>query len=179
MRKISLILVLLVSTLTFAQKKHSIVSTQAETVKETKSTPITGYVAVGIGISNGNTYDTNESKYSFTDSSFPSVEVGINVKNVAIGVNVGRTNFHNLGDNTDSIKNYYSELKVVPSFPLGAVSANLIFGAGSYFTGRGTFIEYGTGISYSVGKCSYGLSYSNFDGVDYISLGLSYNFNFK
>lgn len=180
MKKILSLAILLISTVTFSQKKQTAVvsSTQADSTQVT-SKKFVPYVAVGVSISSGNTYDTNDNAYSFEDSSYPSLEFGVSRENVAVGVVFGRGNFTKLGDKTDELSNYYWELKIVPSFPLGAVNANLIFGGGSYFTGKNgsTFIEYGSGISYSVGNVTYGVTYSNWDGIDYITPSLSYSFN--
>jgi hypothetical protein len=187
MKKILLLAILLISVVTFGQKRHAgaAASTQSDstTVSTSKYVP---YVSVGLSISNGNSYETNANSYGFNESSYPSVEVGVSRENLSAGIAFGRRSLKGLGNSEDNIKNYYTELRVVPSFKLGVVNASLIFGIGSYL-GRienpdgsntdTTFIEYGTGISYSVGNYSYGLAYSNWDGLDYITPSLSYSFN--
>lgn len=181
MKKILVLAILFISVTTFGQKRTAgaALSTQVDTTSVTKSKKYVPYVAVGLSISSGNTYDMNDNAYSFEDSSFPSVEVGVTRENLSVGAVFGRGNLTNLGQKTDEISNYYWELKVVPSFPLGVVNVNLLFGGGSYFNGKNgsTFIEYGTGITYSRGDFSYGVTYSNWDGIDYITPSLSYSFN--
>ena len=73
--------------------------------------------------------------------------------------------------------NYFWELRVQPTFPLGSITGNLIIGAGSYFGTSGAgFVEYGLGASKSYGDLSYGLSYSNWDGINYVTPSVSYSF---
>ena len=189
MKKILLLAILLISVVTFGQKRHAgaAASTQSDstTVSTSKYVP---YVSVGLSISNGNDYGDNQNKYGFNESSYPSVEVGVTRQNLSAGIAFGRGSLKGLGNSEDNIRNYYAELRVVPSFNLGVVNASLIFGVGSYlgkstlYNADGsvigkrdsTFIEYGTGISYSVGNYSYGLAYSNWDGIDYITPNISY-----
>lgn len=188
MKKILMLAILLISTVTFSQKKNAGAAASAlsdtTSVSTSKYTP---YVSLGLSVSNGNDYGDNQNKYGFNESSYPSLEVGVTRQNLSAGIALGRGNLKGLGSSQDHIRNYYAELRVVPSFNLGVVSANLIFGVGSYFgksTLAGTtttvdsvFIEYGTGISYSKGNYSYGLAYSNWDGIDYVTPSVTYNFN--
>jgi len=184
MKKLILFAILLVSSLTFAQKKHAPhgVAVKTNTAEATDSTSTEkpkwkNYIAVGISVSSGNTYDTNENKYTFSESAYPSVEFGFSKGNLAAGLAVGRGSFKGLGAKEDQLGNYYAEIRITPSFPLGIIDANVVFGAGSYLvSSKGTFIEYGSGISYTVGNYTYGIGYSNWDGVDYISPSLSYSF---
>ncbi len=173
--------ILLFSVLSFAQKKNN---TAVKTNKleitdsvEVSKPKFTKYIAFGLGISSGNRYDTNENAYTFEESSFPSVEIGVARKNLMVGLSLGRGNLKDMASNNDKIGNYYWEVRVTPSFPLGIIDANVVFGAGSYFTRTlGTFIEYGSGISYTKGDYTYGIGYSNWDGVDYITPSISYTF---
>jgi hypothetical protein len=187
MKKILLLAILLISTVTFGQKRNAgaAASTQADTTSVSKSKYVP-YVSVGLSISSGNSYETNANTYAFNESSYPSLEVGVTRQNLSVGVVFGRGALKGLGSSTDRIGNYYWEVKAVPSFSLGVVNASLIFGAGSYLARTAnadgshtdtTFIEYGTGISYSKGNYSYGLAYSNWDGIDYITPSVSYSFN--
>ena len=190
MRKLSLILVLLISVICFGQKKRSPHSTHSVAVKTNTAEGIDStsvekpkwgnYVNLSVSMSNGNTYDTNEAEGTFCESSYPNIEFGFSKCNIMAGLAVGRRNFKGLGDTGDKLGDYFSEIRITPSFPLGIIDANVVFGAGTYLvSSKGTFIEYGSGISYTQGKYTYGISYSNFDGIDYISLGLTYNFKFK
>lgn len=201
MKKLVLVLVVLVSINTFAQKKGKTAITAAKTLSDSivvdtvkTDSKWSKYVAIGLSMSSGNSYDTNDNIKTFKESSYPSIELGVSRENISFGAVLGRGNLKGLfasqytdKDNTrdgehyqtsDRLSNYYWEVKAVPSFPLGAVSANLIFGIGSYMTqAKGSmFIEYGSGIAYTSGKITYGLSYSNWDGMDYITPSLSYSF---
>jgi hypothetical protein len=181
-------------------------STSVDSVKTDKP-KWSKYVALNLSISNGNDYGDNSNSYEFRDAAYPSLEFGVSRDNLSLGFVLGRGNLRGLGSRkyfsgnyeqvldettacpydykngdkiytSDSIGNYYWEVKVVPSFPLGAVNANIIFGAGSYFNnqvGNG-FIEYGSGISYSVGKITYGVCYTNWDGIDYITPNVTIGF---
>lgn len=183
MRKIIVLAILLVSTLSFGQKKHSnSLALKSNKLESTDSTSVAkaewkNYIAIGLSISSGNTYDTNENKYTFSESSYPSVEFGFSKGNLAAGLAVGRGSLKGFGSSDDKIGNYYAEIRITPSFPLGIIDANVVFGAGSYLvSSKGTFIEYGSGISYTDGDITYGIGYSNWDGVDYITPSLSYSF---
>jgi hypothetical protein len=181
MKNLILGAILLFSVMTFGQKRHGAISTSASVTADTTATTSTKwskYIAVGVSISNGNTYDTNTNAYTFQESSYPSVEFGFSRENLSLSGVIGRGNFQGLGSRTDGIGNYYWEVKATPSFPLGVVNASLIFGAGTYLNnqvGNG-FIEYGSGISYTVGKFTYGVCYTNWDGIDYITPNVSYGF---
>jgi hypothetical protein len=181
MKKVILLAILLVSTANFAQKKRSpnAVAVKTNTADSTsvKKTSFNKYIALSVSMSSGNTYDTNENKYTFSESAYPSVEFGVSKGNIMTGLAIGRGNFKGLGSDEDAIGNYYAEIRITPSFPLGIIDANVVFGAGSYLVStKGTFIEYGSGISYTHGDYTYGIGYSNWDGVDYISPSLSYTF---
>lgn len=183
MKKIILLAILLVSVMTFGQKRlvGTTASTQTETTVDTTATSKvkwSKYIAIGLSISNGNDYGDNTNVTTFDMASYPSIEFGFSRENISLGVVIGRGSLRGLGTNKDKFTNYYWEVKAVPSFPLGVVNANLIFGSGSYFNNDkgNTFIEYGTGISYTNGNYTYGISYSNWDGVDYITPSLSYSF---
>jgi hypothetical protein len=182
MKNLFLGAILLFSVMTFGQKRHvgATASTQAETSTDTTATPKvkwSKYVAVGLSISSGNSYENNSNTTTFDEASYPSVEFGFSRENISLGAVIGRGNLRGLGTNEDKFSNYYWEVKVVPSFPLGVVNASLIFGAGSYFSNDkgNTFIEYGSGISYTVNKFTYGVCYTNWDGVDYITPNISYS----
>lgn len=180
MKKLILLAILLVSTANFAQKKRSpnAVAVKTNTADSTSvvKTEWKNYVALSVSMSSGNTYDTNENKYTFSESAYPSVEIGFSKGNIMAGVAIGRGNFQGIAKG-DKLGNYYAEVRVTPSFPLGIIDANVVFGAGSYLvSSKGTFIEYGSGISYTKGDYTYGIGYSNWDGVDYISPSISYTF---
>jgi len=198
MKKVILGALLLLSTVTFGQKRHGITHTNSASVTAdstaTTSTKWSKYVALGISISSGNSYENNLNTTTFDEASYPSLEFGFSRENLSLSVVLGRSNFRGLGQSsyftgndelsgeaiydTDNLAKYYWEVKATPSFPLGIVNASLIFGAGSYFSNDkgNTFIEYGSGISYTLGKFTYGVCYTNWDGIDYITPDISYGF---
>lgn len=144
------------------------------TAQEQTTTPTTSsyapYVSVGLSMSNSN-------GVSFNESSYPSVELGVTRNNVSIGVVLGRGQLRGIGKDTDVLSDYFYEFKVSPSFNLGTVTGNVILGVGSYFdTSNAMFIEYGVGVSKSYGDLSYGLSYSNWNGVNYVTPSVSLAF---
>jgi hypothetical protein len=119
------------------------------------------YVSVGVSLSNGP---------SVKNSAFPSIEFGVSHKNLMGGLSVGKGSF-----NKQTTTDYFYEFKGYTSIPLGAVKAYMIFGAGSYFNSKYAFIEYGSGVTYSIKKTDISLQASNWDKVDYLSLSFAYN----
>jgi hypothetical protein len=205
MKNLLLVTIVLISVMTFGQKRHGVVHTNGASVTAdttaVKTSKWSKYVAVGLSISSGNDYGDNTNNTTFDEATYPSIEFGFSRENISLGLVLGRGNLRGLGDRnyvsgyeqiknkeelingdpiytSDNLGNYYWEVKATPTFPLGIVNASIIFGAGSYFSnGIGnTFIEYGSGISYSVGKFTYGVCYTNWDGVDYITPNVSYGF---
>ena len=205
MKKVILGALLLLSTVTFGQKRHAGIhhSKNASAItSDSTSVPTSKwskYIALGVSISNGNDYGDNLNKTTFDEASYPSVEFGFSRENLSLSVVLGRGNFRGLGNHnyisgyesnkdlpnygepiytSDNFGKYYWEVKATPTFPLGVVNASIIFGAGSYFSNEvgNTFIEYGSGISYTVGKFTYGVCYTNWDGIDYITPNISYGF---
>jgi hypothetical protein len=151
MRKLLVVLIIMCSALSWSQCSEN---------------ALNKYVSWGISLSNNS---------NFNSGSFSSLEGGIIYNDVALGLVFGRGNLQSVFRN-DDIKNYFYELKLSPSFPIGKVYGNIILGAGSYVDTKHNFIEYGLGISYTHKKISYGVSYSNWDGVDYITPSIAYNF---
>ena len=206
MKNLILVGILLFSVITFGQKRHAgtTASAQSETTTDTTATPKakwSKYVAVGLSISSGNNYGDNTNKTTFDEATYPSIEFGFSRENLSLGLVLGRGNLRGLGNHNystgnyeqladksgpdlskpiygDKISNYYWEVKATPTFPLGVVNASIIFGVGSYFSNEigNTFIEYGSGISYTVNKFTYGVCYTNWDGIDYITPNVSYGF---
>lgn len=151
-----LIFILAVSNLSmFAQKKDS------------TKTPIYHYVSVGLSMTNNN---------DFKASSYPSIEIGMVKDNIALGAVIGRGALKGLGSSDDSFDNYFYEGKISGYYPMGSLSGVFILGYGGYFNTAHNFIEYGVGMSYSVNKLSYGVTYSNWDGSNYITPAITINF---
>jgi hypothetical protein len=145
------------------------VTAQAQETKKEK----TNYVSASLSLANAN-------GQTFSQSTYASVEYGIVRKSVMYGLAVGRGQLNgDVMSNTtgENFRNYFWQVRVQPTFPLGSVTGSVILGAGSYFaTSDAGFIEYGLGVSKSYGDLSYGLSYSNWNGVDYVTPSVSYAF---
>jgi len=155
MKKLFTIIALLIATVTFAQSEDS------------TQTKITGYASVSVSVTNGD---------NFLNTSYGSVEGGIMCKNFGLGLVLGRGTLAGMGKSTDNIKNYFYEIKTSASYPIGILSGNIILGYGGYINTIHNFIEYGVGMSYSVRKMGYGVTYSNWDGVNYITPCITLNF---
>lgn len=177
MKKILTFILLLSVTLSFGQSSNSksrlllnhLSSKTVDTsyVKEKTKSPITAYASVGLSMSNTS---------NFRAGSYFNLEGGVCKENLCLGVVVGRGNITGMFKNTDAINNYYYEPKVTVTFPLGKLTGTAIFGVGGYFGTSHTLIEYGSGVYYQIDNISYGLLYSNWDGVDYITPNITYNF---
>ena len=159
MKNLLTIIGLFLATMSFAQTTDS--------TSCCKKTPITGYVSYGVSMTNGSDFKT---------SSYSGIEGGIMKGNLGLGVVFGRGSLAGAFDKTDNIHNYFWEAKMTGSFPIGNVSGTILMGYGGYIDTKHSFIEYGVGISYSVGKFAYGATYSNWDGVNYVTPGITYNF---
>lgn len=128
---------------------------------------VSGYLSASVSVTNSS---------DFKASSYPAIEGGIMSKNLGLGLVIGRGNFKGIGKSSDAVSNFFYEAKVTGSFPIGAVSGNLILGYGGYFDTPHNFIEYGLGMSISQGNFGYGVTYSNWDGVNYITPSITLNF---
>lgn len=150
------------------------VTAQAQETKKEK----TNYVSASLSLANAFNSDGQQSEFSY--STYASVEYGIVRKGVMYGLAVGRGQLNgDVMSNTtgENFRNYFWEVRVQPTFPLGSVTGSVILGAGSYFaTSDAGFIEYGLGVSKSYGDLSYGLSYSNWNGVNYVTPSVSLAF---
>lgn len=149
MKNLLLAIVLLVSTVTFAQ----------ETTEQESSY----YFATGVSITNSN---------NFAESSYVSAEVGVMRDNVAFGVVVGRNNLANIGTN-ESFNNYWYEGKVAVYQQVGVVDAYGLVGVGSYIENGDIFLEYGIGVSKEFEDLGVFIQVSNWDGTTYITPGIS------
>ena len=151
MKKVLLAFAIMFSVTSFAQ--------------DTTKADITPYVATGISIPN--TTD-------FSAASYWSAEAGVMVDNFTVA---GVFGVNNLDSFSGGIDNYWYEGKVAYSFPLGFVDGYGVFGVGSYIGTKGSvFIEYGGGIMKSFGNVGAFVQVSSWDGITYMTPGLSYSF---
>lgn len=123
------------------------------------------YISLDVSISNGDTISL---------ATYPSIEFGLSKENISLGLALGRNNFR--FSDRDEIGRYYWEVKATASEQFGGVKGFILFGLGNYFTTGHVFIEYGSGILKSIKNTDFFIQVSNFDGVDYISLGVTFNF---
>lgn len=157
---ISLVAVLLIAASTFAQ---------ADSTK----TKVTGYLSVGVSLTNSTQSGTHS---DFNTRSYPSLEGGVCYGSFCLGAIVGRGNFLNIFKKNDAIENYYYEAKATGCIPIGNITGSVIFGTGQFFNTMHCFIEYGAGITYNKGKFGYGVTYSNWDGGNYLTPSITVNF---
>jgi len=154
MKKILTIMCLVVTCTTFGQSNDS------------TKTKTSGYISAGISLTNGDNFKSN---------SYSSIEAGIMRDNITLGGIFGRGSLSGI-NSSDNIKNYFYEIKTTASYPVGSVSGSILFGYGGYFNTTHNFIEYGVGITYNKGKMGYGVTYSNWDGVNYVTPSITFNF---
>lgn len=156
MKKLILVLVALIGLTVSAQ-------TDSTSVKTSK------YVAVGLSISK---FDN-----TIGDTAYPSVEVGVTRNDVSYGIVFGRASLKGFASSEDSTSNYFYEVKVSPSVSLGYLNGNLVLGLGGYINQQGrTFTEFGAGVSKTFGVLTYGLSYTNWDKVNYVTPSVALSF---
>lgn len=155
MKTILLFAIMLVSTLTFAQD-------------ETKQS-VTPYIAAGLSMTNGN---------DFTANTYVSVEAGVMVSDWSVGGVFGRNNL--ISNTPETIDNYWWEIKTAFSYSLNVVSIYGVIGLGAYIDrDNGMFIEYGGGVSKELGNFGLFVQATNWDGIWYVTPGLSYSFSKK
>ncbi len=158
MKTIFTILALFVATLSFGQC-HS---------DSTACKPsISGYVSYGLSMANSSDFKT---------SSYTGLEGGICYKNFSLGAIFGRGSLKGLGSSSDRISQYFYEVKATASIPMGMLTGSAFMGYGGYFGTSHNFIEYGLGMGYSVNKFTYGVACSNWDGINYLTPNITYNF---
>jgi len=151
MKKILIILLAFTPVIAFSQKEE---------------TKISGYVSGGISIPGGS--------QSFKSRSYASIETGICYENLTAGLVIGRANLEKA-----DFRNMFWEVKTSPSFYMAPVFAYGVFGYGGYMDYKKSFLEYGAGIYYPSNKVSYFAQITNWDEINYLSVGLTYNFKFK
>ena len=135
--------------------------------QKTNDTPLATYVATGLSVSN-----TGES--TFGQTSYPSVELGWNKGSLSFGLVVGRSDNNYSGK--DKLSNYWWEVKTALSIPVGSYSTYGLLGLGNYMSTDKVFIEYGLGFSHTWDQFSLFSQISNWDGLWYLTPGVSYTF---
>ena len=158
MKKILVLCALMISAFVSAQEVES---------KEVSKVGYYGALSLSVGNSSGS---------DFKHTSYPSVEAGITKDNMTLGLAVGRSNLADFGKEfTDNLSSYWYEAKTTVSQPIGKTNGYLVLGLGNYVNTSQVFIEYGVGVSYMPKKVGYFVQASNWDGLWYNSLGVSFN----
>lgn len=135
---------------------------------DSTKTKIGGYISAGFSTTNGNDIKT---------SSYVALEAGMSYKNIALGAIFGRGNMVGIGKSNDVLGNYYYEFKATGSYPLtGVLSGSILLGWGGYFNSNHNLIEYGVGMTYNYKKLGFGVMYSNWDAVNYVTPNITFNF---
>jgi hypothetical protein len=157
MRKILTLALICLTTIAFSQ---------TDTTK--KERQVTGYVSAGFSTTNGNDVKT---------ASYVALEAGAMYKNIGLGAIIGRGNLVDIAKKNDVIGNYYYEFKASGWFPINSdLTGNVLFGWGGYFNSPHQLIEYGVGMTYNYKKMGFGVMYSNWDAVNYVTPNITLNF---
>jgi hypothetical protein len=170
MRKFMTLLAILCSTLAFSQPvtqiNRHILHDTSEPVKDT----LKFYVAAGVSIGNGT---------EFKLSSYPSIEFGASKGALSYGAVFGNSTFTTKESQPglDDAGKPFWEAKISASAPIGQCKGYILFGVGNYFGTSNTFIEYGSGVTFSFKPFDTFVQVSNWDRGDYVSIGLSKTFN--
>jgi hypothetical protein len=131
------------------------------------------YVSFGVSMTNT---DDADSTARFSVRNYMGLEGGVCYGNLGLGLVLGRSFLQGTFASDDHINNYFTEVKSTVTQPIGNVNVTGLFGYGCYLGTKRNFIEYGVGMSYSVNKFAYGMSYSNWDGVNFVTPNITYNF---
>lgn len=131
------------------------------------------YVSFGVSMTNSNDADSTT---RFSVRNYMGLEGGVCYGNLGLGLVLGRSFLQGTFASDDHINNYFTEVKTTVTQAVGNVNVTALFGYGNYLGTKRNFIEYGVGMSYSVNKFAYGMSYSNWDGTNFVTPNITYNF---
>lgn len=115
---------------------------------------------------------------------YPSIEFGHTTNDVSYSLVFGRGDFDKMFSGGDNIKDYYLEYKIVPSTTIGRMTFGAVIGAGTYLGHSAKsnnmrqpfFGEIGGVASYSIKKFSVGVSFTNWDGLNFLTPSITYNY---
>ena len=168
MKRVLLVLVVMAFGLsTFAQSTaQDTTQVTAQVTAQVKSkVSISPYVATGLSIGGDTT---------FMVGSYFSVEAGVMIENLMIGLVFGVNNLNSFG----SIQNYWYEGKVAYAITVKIIDIYGVVGIGSY-TGdtKRVFLEYGGGVSKSFDNgLGVFIQATSWDNAMYVTPGLFYSF---
>ena len=144
-----------------------VTNTFAQNSADTTKPIVTGYLSIGLSVTNSS---------DFLTSSYTGLEGGIMYRDFGTGLVFGRGSLRGLGSDSDDITNYFVEGKVSYSHTFKMVTFTPFFGYGGYINTKHKFIEYGIGASYTIKNISIGVAFSNWDGTNYLTPNITYNF---
>lgn len=144
-----------------------VTNTFAQNTADTTKPKIGGYISMGLSVTNSS---------DFLTSSYTGIEGGITYRDFGTGLVFGRGSLRGLGSDSDDITNYFVEGKVSYSHTFKMVTFTPFVGYGGYVNTKHKFIEYGIGASYSINNISIGVAFSNWDGTNYLTPNITYNF---
>lgn len=153
----------------FATAQCNTDSTSACSSK-TKFSP---YLSFGVSLTNSNEA-TEQTRFSVRN--YMGLEGGVCYGNLGLGAVLGRSFLLGSFASDDHINNYFAEVKSTVTQPVGNVNVTGLFGYGTYLGTKRNFIEYGLGMSYSINKFAYGMTFSNWDGTNFVTPSITYNF---
>ena len=113
---------------------------------------------------------------TFSDVTYPSIEVGYCPDSTSYGFIVGRGSFNGIATKQDTFNSYYWEAKITPSKTIGRVVLSAFVGTGAYVDTKHYFGEIGAGVGYKVKNLTYSVGYSNWDTEWYLTPCITYNF---
>jgi len=137
---------------------------QVDSVKHDRS--IDCYVSCFIATTDGD---------EFLVDTYAGIELGVCVKNFNFSISGGRENID--FSHADALSNYWYELKIAAYKSFGSLKVFVLTGWGRYLNSKHSFIEYGGGLSYNIGKFDLSMQVSRWDNIVYIAPGVCFNFN--
>ena len=140
---------------------------QKSNAEKINEAPLSTHIASGLSVSN-----TGDA--SFKETSYFSAEFGLTKGALSLGLALGRSD--NDYTDQDTLMNYWWEIKTALAVPVDSFSVYGLLGLGHYLSTERVFIEYGIGVSHSWDPLSFFAQVSNWDGLWYVTPGLSYTF---
>lgn len=165
-RLLILLCAALISATAFSQSGQGTTNHPETFVTAEEDNSPTWYAAAGLSVA-GFQDDGNQ---TFANTSFASAEIGTYWENIAVAGVFGISTL----DATDS---FWYEGKVMYTQPWETVSVFALLGVGTYTDNSNVFLEYGGGFSVPFESFALFTQLSNWDRVNYISVGASIDLN--
>jgi hypothetical protein len=115
---------------------------------------------------------------------YPSIEFGHVIDDVQYSLVFGRGDFDKIFSHKDMIKDYFVEYKIVPTTSIWKLTFGGIVGAGTYLghsdksnnKRQPFFGEIGSVVTYNIKPFGVSVSFTNWDGVNYLTPSITYNY---